>query len=84
MFALGLASVPFCNSIYDKWTEIPVNLPQVESDNLIYVFPRYEYEMPKGGGGGGSGCDSGSSKCSPNEFGGYSYTDIEPEPNKPR
>ncbi|HEY0426560.1 MAG TPA: hypothetical protein VGC76_02020 [Pyrinomonadaceae bacterium] len=59
MFALGLASVSFFNSIYDKWTEIPVELPQVKSETPIIIFPRYFNEIP-GGGGGASGCDCGS------------------------
>ena len=37
-FALGLACVPFSNNIYDRLTEIQVNLPQTESSQVIDVF----------------------------------------------
>ena len=31
-FAFGLAVVPFSNDLYEKWSEIPVDLPEVESE----------------------------------------------------
>ena len=52
--ALGLASTLFFGGIYEKWTEIFVELPQVRSDVPIYIFPRYFNKIP-GGGGSGSG-----------------------------
>ena len=58
MLALGLAGVPFLNGVYEKWTEIHINLPQTKSGNPIYVFSKYESEMPHSGG---SGPDSQSS-----------------------
>jgi hypothetical protein len=38
--ALGLASVPFFNNECDKWTEIKVDLPKIESDSPIFIFPK--------------------------------------------
>lgn len=40
MLAFGLASVQFFPFLFDKWTEIYVDLPKVESDSLIFVFPQ--------------------------------------------
>lgn len=37
--AFGLAAVPFFNTVYEKWTEIQVDLPQVQSETPIYVYP---------------------------------------------
>ena len=37
MLAFGLASVPFINGLYANWTEISVNLPQVESNTPLYI-----------------------------------------------
>jgi len=57
MFTIGLASVPFFNELYEKWTEIPVNLPQVESESpIIVILPteRKPFDMA-GGGSSGSG-----------------------------
>jgi hypothetical protein len=51
MFALGLASVPFFNGLLEKWTEIPVNLPQVESEQPLIIDPKYKKEMRADGGG---------------------------------
>lgn len=39
MLALGLASARFFSFIYDRWTEIQVDLPQVNSETPILVFP---------------------------------------------
>ncbi len=36
--AFGMAFVPFSNAVYQKWTTIPVDLPQVESSRVINVF----------------------------------------------
>lgn len=35
--ALGLVSVPFFNNLYERWTEIKVDVPQVESETPIFV-----------------------------------------------
>jgi len=45
MFAIGLACVPFSNAVYDKLTDIPVDLPQVESDAPIIVLPKNKDEI---------------------------------------
>ena len=37
--ALGLASVPLFNSLYKTGDEIPLNLPQIESESPLYVYP---------------------------------------------
>lgn len=37
--AFGLASVPFFYGLYESWTEIKVDVPQVESDVPIYIVP---------------------------------------------
>ena len=42
--ALGLASVPFFRMIHEKWTEIRVDVPQIESNAPLIVNP---YEMLK-------------------------------------
>lgn len=39
MLALGLSSVTFFNTLYENWTEVRVNLPQVQSDTPILVSP---------------------------------------------
>lgn len=39
MLALGLSSVTFFNTLSEKWTEVKVDLPQVQSDTPILVFP---------------------------------------------
>ncbi len=52
MLALGLASVPFLNGIYDKLAEISVELPEATTDVPIFVLPKYRNEIPRGGGGG--------------------------------
>jgi len=38
--ALGLASVPFFTSLSERWSEVSVELPVVESESLITVFPQ--------------------------------------------
>lgn len=35
--AFGLASVPVFNNLYERWTEIKVDIPQVESETPIIV-----------------------------------------------
>ena len=40
MLALGLSSVTFFRALYEKWTEVKVDLPQVQSDTPILVYPR--------------------------------------------
>jgi len=40
MLALGLSSVTFFNRLSEKWTEVRIDLPQVQSDTPIFVFPR--------------------------------------------
>lgn len=40
MLAFGLASVRFLPFLYDKWTEVYIDLPKVESDSPIFVFPK--------------------------------------------
>jgi len=37
-FTIGLAVVPFLNALYEKCSEIPVDLPKVESDSPIVVI----------------------------------------------
>jgi hypothetical protein len=39
---LGLATVPFFNSLYENWSEIYVELPTVESESPIYIFPKQD------------------------------------------
>ena len=60
--ALGLASASLFNWIYDLWTEIPVRLPQVASDQPIVVFPG----VPPPGGGGSGGCET--TECLENQW----------------
>jgi hypothetical protein len=36
--ALGMAFVPFSNIIYQKWTSIPIDLPQAQSSQVLSVF----------------------------------------------
>ena len=40
MLALGLASARFFSFIYDQWTEIQVDLPQVNSETPIIITPK--------------------------------------------
>ena len=60
-FTLGLAVVPFSNTLYEKWSEILVDLPKVESEVPIVVMvptERKPFNMDEGGGGsGGSNLD---------------------------
>ena len=37
-FTLGLAVAPFSNALYEKWSEIPIDLPVIESDSPIVVM----------------------------------------------
>jgi hypothetical protein len=54
-FALGLASVWFINGSRYGLIEVPVNLPQTKSGEVIMVFPKYSSEIPccTGASGGG-------------------------------
>ena len=45
--ALGLASVGFVNWLSEYWSEVPVELPKVESNSSIIVFPREDRFIPK-------------------------------------
>ena len=64
-FVLGIVSVPFFNTQYHIWTEIPVDLPQVVSDApIIVILPTERRPFRMGGGGGSSGCECGSGVCS--------------------
>lgn len=54
MLAFGLAAVRFFPFLYDKWTEIYVDLPKVESKSPIYIFPAMSSQtelqiLPKAG-----------------------------------
>lgn len=40
MLAFGLSSVAFFNALYERLTEVTVDLPQVQSDTPILVYPR--------------------------------------------
>ena len=39
MLALGLSSATFFNTLSEKWMEVRVDLPQVQSDTPIFVYP---------------------------------------------
>ena len=54
-FTIGLAGVPFSNAVYAKWTEIPVDVPQVMSDTPIILHIETEGYRFNTGGGGASG-----------------------------
>ena len=54
-FAVGLAAIPFANGIYEKWIEIPVDIPKVESSSPIEVILPTERRPFNDWGGGGSG-----------------------------
>jgi hypothetical protein len=54
---LGIVSVPFCNDLYEKWTAIPINLPQAASGSVMIVEPKQLDEMPIGGGAGCGGVE---------------------------
>ncbi len=47
MLALGLASVPFFDTLYEKLTVTPINLPQVKSSSPIYVHILPELSEPE-------------------------------------
>lgn len=52
-FTFGLAVVPFSNAVYEKWSEIPVDLPEVESEvPVVVIIPTERNPMPFGGGSG--------------------------------
>lgn len=50
--AFGLFSVSVYYRILDWNNEIPVTLPEVQSDSPIIVHPKNKKNMPLGGGGG--------------------------------
>lgn len=52
-FTVGLASVFMMNGSLQTSDEIFVNLPQIESDSPIVVYPEYERFMRHVGGSGG-------------------------------
>src|SRR5687767_2508222 len=54
-FTFGLAVVPFSNLLFEKWSEIPVDLPEVESDSPIIVMVPNE-RRPFSDWGGSSPC----------------------------
>ena len=54
-FAFGLASVFMLNNSLQFSDEVPVNLPQTESGEIIVVLPETSCRMFHPGGGGGSG-----------------------------
>jgi len=54
-FALGLASVWLINGSRYGLIEVPVNLPQTKSGEVIVVFPRYSSEIPHDVGASGGG-----------------------------
>lgn len=37
--AFGLASIPFFNGPAERWREIPVNIPQIESQAPLQIYP---------------------------------------------
>lgn len=50
-FALGLASVFVSNGSLQLSDEIPVNLPETKSENVLIVLPLCRSEMPYSVGG---------------------------------
>ncbi len=55
-FTFSLAVVPFSNALYEKWIEIPVDLPVVESESpVVVIIPteRKPFNIDEGGGGSG-------------------------------
>jgi hypothetical protein len=53
-FAIGLASVFAFNGLLKYSDEIYVDLPKVNSDSIILVYPKCRFEIPPGGGSGPS------------------------------
>jgi hypothetical protein len=49
-FMLGFVSVPFLDFLQTKWIESSIDLPKVESGTPIYISPKYDREIIKGGG----------------------------------
>lgn len=64
--AIGLASVWFFKGMYKGFFDVPVELPKVESENILVVFPRTKKQMPFSGGSGSRriGTLSGSPEAS--------------------
>jgi hypothetical protein len=58
--AIGLLVVNIWTRLADYYSEIPVNLPHVESESLIIVRPMPWKGMPRGGGGGSGGASDGN------------------------
>ena len=50
-----MSSVPFVNVLYDKWIEIPVNLPKAEFGTVLPVYVELEGRPFNMGGGAGCG-----------------------------
>ncbi|HEX8267393.1 MAG TPA: hypothetical protein VF596_18480 [Pyrinomonadaceae bacterium] len=55
--AIGLLVVNIWTRLAGYYSEIPVNLPQVESESPFVVLPREWKDMPRGGGSTGSAPD---------------------------
>ena len=53
MFLLGSVTTPYLKAMYERWSEVSVDLPATESVSPIYVWPQYNDEIPRGGGGSG-------------------------------
>ena len=53
-FTLGLAAVWMMNGLEFAWSEVPVDLPTVRSEEVLFVFPIERKNMHVGGGGGSS------------------------------
>ncbi len=51
-FILGIVSVPFFKTEYEKSTEIQVDLPKVESGSpiIVDIYPTERFPMHYGGG----------------------------------
>lgn len=61
-FAFGLASVWFINGSKNGLIEVPVNLPQTRSGEIIVVFPRYSSEISHDVGASGGSRNEDRSK----------------------
>jgi hypothetical protein len=49
-FMLGVVSIPFFDFLQTKWIESLIDLPKVEFGTPIYISPKYDREIIKGGG----------------------------------
>ena len=57
MLAIGLAGVPFLNALYEKITEVSVDLPETVSSSPLIVSSKYRTEIDDGGGSGPHSAD---------------------------